>query len=465
VEPDGQAPLATDQVARRPAGVVVYVDVTETLRSGWRAGIQRVTCEVVRHIPPTCPEIDLVPVVWNRVHEAFRHLTEEEHAAILSPTERERPPEPGRPLPAWRKAVGKVGRMLGLQPLAIAARHRRDLRAEPELHRRLLLDHLESGAVFLDVDSAWNSLTRPRAELLPQLAADGIHIVEVLCDIMPITDFEWFEQHSARRFIDHVEAHARHADLVLAISEDTAEQYTRWGLSTERRIPPVAVVTLGTELPVDVDDDVVPEVPEPLKGVRYLLTVGTIEPRKNHQVLLDAYDDIRIDHPELHLVVVGRKGWKAEDIVERLRREVAADDHVHWFDDATDAELVALYRGAYAVVTPSLAEGFGLPVVEALGHGCVVLSSDGGALPEAGGDLAEYFDPRRHEQLSKLIRSHLEDTTHHEAQLARVASVVPKRWSAVAREVGTALADLAGATGTFDGVQGQAERSDTTGRR
>jgi glycosyltransferase involved in cell wall biosynthesis len=425
--------------------LVVYVDVTETLRSGWRAGIQRVTCEVVRHLPVACPEIELVPVAWNRVHDAFRRVSADEHAALLSPTERERPPELGRPLPRWRKAVGWAGRNVGLQPLAMATRHRRDLRAEPELHRQLLLDHLEPGAVFLDVDSAWNSLTQPRAELLPTLSADGLHIVEVLCDIMPITDFEWFEQHSARRFIDHVEAHASHADLVIAISVDTADQYGRWATSTRRRIPPVAVVTLGTELPVDVDDDVVPDLPEPLRSARYLLTVGTIEPRKNHTVLLDAYDDIRVDHPELHLVIVGRKGWKSDDMVDRLRSHADSDDHVHWFDAATDAELVALYRGAYAVVTPSLAEGFGLPVVEALGHGCVVLSSDGGALPEAGGDLAEYFDPRRPEQLSKLIRSHLEDSTHHAAQVARVASVVPKTWSSVAREIGTALLDLAAA--------------------
>jgi glycosyltransferase involved in cell wall biosynthesis len=332
-----------------------------------------------------------------------------------------------------------------------------------------MLDRLEPGSIFFDVDSAWNMLTPPRAELLPQLTAGGVRIVEVLCDVMPITDFEWFERNSARRFIDHVEAHATHSDLVLAISEHTADEYGRWAASTGRRVPPVGVVTLGTELPVDVDDLAVPEVPPELRGTRYLLTVGTIEPRKNHAVLFEAYDDLHLDHPEVHLVVVGREGWKSGDVVARLRRHMVSDDHVHWFDAATDGELVALYRSAFAVVTPSLAEGFGLPVVEALGHGCVVLSSDGGALPEAGGDLAQYFDPRRAEDLSKLIRRHLEDPVQHEAQRARVASVVPKQWSTVARETGAALVALAtgpeapgSPAATVETVQGQIDRPDRT---
>ncbi len=421
--------------------LLVYVDVTETLRSGWRAGIQRVTCELVRQLPTTCPEIELVPIVWNRLHGAFRRVTAGEYAALLSPTQRERPHGPAPAPPRWRRVAGRAGRLVGLQFVAESTRRHRELRAEPELHRRLLLDHLEAGAVFLDVDAAWNTLTCRRADLLPALSAQRVRIVQVLCDILPITDFEWFEQHSARRFIEHVEAHAANAELVLAISQDTADQYGRWASSERRRIPPVAVVTLGTELPVDVDDDV-PELPEVLQDARYLLTVGTIEPRKNHRALLEAYDDLHLDHPELHLVVVGREGWKAADVVDRLRRQVSTDDHVHWFHEATDAELAALYRGAFAVVTPSLAEGFGLPVVEAMGHGCVVLSSHGGALPEAGGDLAEYFDPRRPEELSKLVRRHLEDPTHHAAQLERVASVEPKRWSTVAREVGVALVGL-----------------------
>ena len=96
-------------------------------------------------------------------------------------------------------------------------------------------------------------------------------------------------------------------------------------------------------------------------------------------------------------------------------------------------------REAFVVVTPSLTEGFGLPVAEALGHGCVVLSSNGGALPEAGGDLVEYFDPRRPEELALLLRRHLEDDAHHELRRDLVLEVEPKRWSQVAAEVGAVL--------------------------
>ncbi len=424
---------------------IVYADVTETLRSGWRAGIQRVTCEVVRHLPTAGPDLELVPIVYVPTRGAFRRVTPEEYAELLAPTARQRPRPKPRPMHPLRRQIGRIGAGVGLTRFAQALRRRRAMRAEPALHAELVLERLEPGSVFLDLDATWNVREAARSRLLPRLAADGVRVVEVLYDLLPITTPDWFEPKNAAVFADHVDAHARAAHLVLAISQDTAAEYRRWLERDGRTPPPVAVVPLGAELP-DTDRDPTDEVrlPDGIGSRPYLLVVGTVEPRKNHATALDAYERLRARHPDvdLDLVIVGRPGWRSEATIERIRRHVAAADGVHWLETASDAELELLYRDAFAVVAASFSEGFGLPVAEALARGRVVLSSTGGALPEAGGDAAEYFDPSSAEELAALVERHLFDPAHHAARLAVAAATAPRRWADLASAIAAALNDL-----------------------
>ena len=139
---------------------------------------------------------------------------------------------------------------------------------------------------------------------------------------------------------------------------------------------------------------------------------------------------------------MGREGWKAGDLVDRLRRHASTDDHVHWMHEASDAELSVLYGHAFVVVVASFAEGFGLPVAEALGHGVAVIASSGGALPEAGGGAAEYFDPYDSTELATLLERHLEDESHHSERVRVARSNEPRRWAVAAAEVGAVLGSV-----------------------
>jgi glycosyltransferase involved in cell wall biosynthesis len=113
----------------------------------------------------------------------------------------------------------------------------------------------------------------------------------------------------------------------------------------------------------------------------YVLAVGTIEPRKRFDLLLEACSAT----PDLpRLVVAGAPGWRSAAVEERLRAAARVD----WIAGATDETLRRLYREAIAVVIPSRAEGFGLPALEAMAVGTPVVSSGGGALPEVTGDAA-----------------------------------------------------------------------------
>jgi glycosyltransferase involved in cell wall biosynthesis len=299
--------------------------------------------------------------------------------------------------------------------------------------------------VLRDPDARCNVRAAARDALLPQLAQSGVAIVQVLYDILPLQRPDWFEPKNAAVFRRHVEAHAAHADLVVAISADTAATYRSWLEAAGRRVPPVEVVPLGTELPTGAASTAEPgtvELPPDLDDAPFVLDVGTVEPRKNHAVLLDAVEVVRAEHPELRLVVVGRPGWRNADTIARLEQLAASDAPVHWLRDATDPELDELYRRAFLVVAPSLSEGFGLPVAEALARGRAVLSSTGGALPEAGGDAAEYFEPTDAAELARLIRLHLDDPAHHEARVAAGRPAGPRRWADVAVDVGRHLDDV-----------------------
>lgn len=154
-----------------------------------------------------------------------------------------------------------------------------------------------------------------------------------------------------------------------------------------------------------------PQAPERSAAVRaryhlpeqYMLTVGTIEPRKNLDRLLDALLILRQSGLDAHLVIVGSKGWLTEDFFARLETwpQRAA---VHLAGFVADEDLPAVYAGARLTVLASVYEGFGLPVLEAMASGSPVVCSQAASLPELGGAAARYFDPYNVEGMAQALR-------------------------------------------------------------
>jgi alpha-1,3-rhamnosyl/mannosyltransferase len=173
---------------------------------------------------------------------------------------------------------------------------------------------------------------------------------------------------------------------------------------------------------------------------RYLLTVGTVEPRKNLATLLTAYarlpEDIREAHP---LVIVGMQGWVGDSshygdiaaLAERLRLA----EKVIFAGYLPDEELPAVYSGAAAFVFPSLYEGFGLPPLEAMACGTPVVSSNAASLPEVVGDAAVLFDPESAEALTAALERLLTHQADADALVARGIEQARRfSWERCARE-------------------------------
>ncbi len=164
----------------------------------------------------------------------------------------------------------------------------------------------------------------------------------------------------------------------------------------------------------------------------YILSLGTLEPRKNYVRLMRAYEraweEAGGDFPEL--VIAGGKGWLYEEIFA-THRSLRVREHVHLLGFVEDRLLPALYRRAWLFVYPSLYEGFGLPPLEAMACGCPVACSNASSLPEVAGEAAVMFDPLDEEALVEAMQKGVGDSALRErlraAGLARAAKFTWQR--------------------------------------
>jgi glycosyltransferase involved in cell wall biosynthesis len=423
---------------------VVWVEVTNTLSVPYTTGLQRVTRELLACLPgpdTTDGPLRFVPVRWCPAHLTYRRLTGAE-AAILA----EAPPRP--PADGSRRRIDQLPR-----PVAAGARRlarvpgvaplRRAVGLGPQLppaHPTLEIGPWPRGSIFFDLEAAWHD-PRARADLLPELIDAGVIPATLVADVLPETHPEWFQSGPAGLFRSFLRAHLRHSERFVCISKATAADLKALAKDVgETRRLRTSTITLGADFAPS-GPKVAP--PTELHGVRYLLDVATLEPRKNHAVLIDAFDSLQRSYPDLALVLVGKEGWKVDGLVSRIRSHPLAGTRLFWYDSVEDDLLDTLYDGAFLAVTPSFEEGFGAPVIEALAHGVPTIASNAGALTEAGGDLAEYFDPHDSADLARVIERHFFDAGWHRQRRDRLAHYEAPTWQTCAAQVIDVLAPLA----------------------
>jgi glycosyltransferase involved in cell wall biosynthesis len=238
------------------------------------------------------------------------------------------------------------------------------------------------------------------AARIRSLAARGTKVRVIVYDLFPVRNPEWFDPRLCSDFAEALAVVVSVADRIVTLSDEVAKQLTDEYPTLGGKIT-TAVPTLRahTSRRAAGQSPWPSPVPRP-----YLLAVGTVEPRKNHRVILDAWRIAREDPRMAHasLVVVGRHGWMADDIEAEIARDGGRMNIVR-LAHTTDDELEALYDGCHATVHASWAEGFGLPVRESIARGIPTLMS--ATIPRVGLADGSYlpFDPADARGLASLI--------------------------------------------------------------
>lgn len=198
---------------------------------------------------------------------------------------------------------------------------------------------------------------------------------------------------------------AESSDLILSVSEHTKKDIMEIYGVPEEKIKVTYQSFKGADIKVNQNDAAVYLQSKKLTAQKYILFVGNIEPKKNIKQLIRAFAYIKKGYK---LAIVGHKAWMSESQLVGLKSYLKKKDYV-MLDYVTEEELAMLYANAFCMVFPSLYEGFGLPVLEAMQNNCPVICSNVSSLPEVAGDAALYVDPYQftdiREQLDKLIEN------------------------------------------------------------
>ena len=266
-------------------------------------------------------------------------------------------------------------------------------------------------------------------------ARTGVRIVQMIHDLYLIERPEWTPAGAVRVFAEQLHGIAPSVDCWLTSSQFVKQQVQRY--LADRSVPeqPIAVVPMGWDSFDPLRDAGRDRLSDRLVLGRhglidkpFMLSVGTIEPRKNVTALLDAADGLRARFGDVmpRLVIVGGYGWKAAEVRTRLASG-SRNGTLVWLENLSDGDLGVLYRNALFTVMPSHGEGWGLAVQESLALGVPCIASNAGATCEAGLDLATYFDPSSSEGLTRAMVAWISDAEALAAARDRIARALATR--------------------------------------
>jgi glycosyltransferase involved in cell wall biosynthesis len=374
-------------------------------------GIQRLAEGYATHLPEAgaASGVEVLPVVVTE--GGFRSVQLGSGRRSRSAALAERALATSAILPRW---LQEGARTLGRRVLARrAAGSGRPVETRP-------------GDVALVLGAPWIS-PGMAASLVEARSRGEVRLAQLVHDLLPLTDARWFSDAQGTAAASDLRMLLMHADVLAADSVEVARDASA---VTGQRV--AAILPPDPVLPSPADPrGLVPTEP-------YILTVGTLHPRKNHVLLLDVWRAwIEADGPDLVplLVIAGRRHPQDGPLFERLAADAIVRSRVRVVADASDAELAALLIGCRFLVFPSLAEGWGLPVREALAYGKPSIVTH--AIPSAGSDgWVERVPTGEAVPLVDAVRRWWSDPSEVDRRSVAIRDgFVPRTWEAAARDL------------------------------
>lgn len=377
----------------------IFVDVTNLLSVSFLTGIQRVVIEVLSRLAND-HRFEIVPFSYSFSENKFRKC--------------------GTDFITRRLMKGKSASN------------------DPE-GEVLSLDEICTGTILFDIDSVWNSTYR-RSALYPVIKANGARIVVYVYDIIPITYPQFSHENIVVKFEHYIGATLKFADRIIVSTQHTIDEIAR--LCSELGVPevPGSVSWLGADFrPNAIYNGKVANVAmKAAESGKFALMVGTVEPRKNHATVIDAFDD-SLFAQGYNLIIAGRIGWNSSELEIRIKTHRLLGKKLFFLEGMNDASIDYLYHQATCVVFATFEEGFGLPIIEAFHRGTPVIASDIPVLREVGKDCCVYFDPRSPKDIADKFLELAENNDRYEQIKSSISSYKHVTWDEVSASIGDTL--------------------------
>lgn len=443
----------------------IYIDVSSLLRwTGPAVGMMRVEHEVATRAGFGFDDVSLC--FYDISTNSYRSLRPRHAKRLVGWRARLQPPIPARV--GWKRLLPNRAKLLlllerwrlttrnsktadlmdRLQRLVLSVRaHRFPIDDE---HGRLDIVPVDlaigepllltSNDTVLSLASDW--WQKDMAEIARLKKLSGFRMVALCYDIIPLQFPKFFPADDVSLFRSHWEVMFRIADMVLVNAPQIARDIQQFCSTFGHVPPPTTVVPLGSDQPDQRLSTL--QLGHHLQPEKFALFVSTIEPRKNHALLLRVWKRLLADGivqaAQFRLVFVGRRGWLVDDVQAAIDNVEAFSGTVLHLDRVDDSELSTLYACAAFCLYPSFYEGFGLPVIEAMARGKAVLSSNGGALAELTDGLSPDDDEQWYQRIAEWINF---PERARDAARKNAVNFKNRPWSIVVNEIISATRTLA----------------------
>ncbi|MBP5493821.1 MAG: glycosyltransferase family 4 protein [Lachnospiraceae bacterium] len=375
--------------------IKVYLDVSMVMIGTSFTGIPRVLMEIVKRLG-TDDEFDLNFLEYNQRMDAFRVLKTQEFIDFCNT--------------------------------------KTDKRHSIRSNVFIPFDGLDKDSIFFDCDTSWKTRTR-RSFLYPLLKKKNVKIVTLIYDIINIDYPQFCDKSDVMNFVDYFGATLIYADKIIVTSKDVKDAIILRCINMNIESPEIDIIPLGGDFKKkeNSEENVQSSVKDIVSKGKYLLMVGTIEPRKNHKLLIETYQ--RFLRWKIHFVFAGFSGQGMDKFFAELTTDPDYQNGIWHVDNASDDDIDYLYKNAYAMVFPSYIEGYGLPIIESFVREVPVIAADTNINHEIAGDRALFFEQDNSRELADIVIDLLENESKYDSFRERVKGYVPKTWDDTVTEL------------------------------
>ena len=384
----------------------LFMDVSYTRTQQGNVGITRTVRALFRALESSA---GCTPVVFHR--NGYRQLLASDSLNDSAPADRRKKGNAATGLFRWLNAA-PVRRFASLIPLPI-------LRRCWEFSNRMTFHSMAAEAAPLEfqhgdrlilADQSWNYHAWQAADVA---RSQGAAVVLVIYDLIPLRQPQFCEPLFTEVFGRWLPRMLASSDAVICISAATEDDLRRWCADHGQGLPRTAHFRLGSDLPGGGRGSIRTDLADFFGATEpFFAAIGSIEPRKNHQLLLAAFEQLWKEGLPARLFIAGRPHPQCRSMVETMKAHPQQGRLLRTVWDATDAEVALAYAHCRALVFSSLAEGFGLPLVEARSRGCPVIASELPALIEIADEGVFFFRGDKMENLVAVLREHLARDHH-----------------------------------------------------